>query len=355
MKVPAARGDAFVRDPDPAVNVVLIYGPDLGLVRERAANLVKSVAKDPADPFRVAIMDAAALKDDPSRLGDEARTLSMTGGRRVVRISAATDSTSRALADFLDETAETEPGAVALVVVEAGELGPRSSLRKLLEPAARAAAVPCYGDEPRDLADLIRSSLSAHGLSIAPDALAVLQDCLGNDRLATRSELEKLALYASAGDNKSEVSVEDVFACVGDLASLAAEDAVFAAFEGDFAALDRGFARLMLEGTSPVALLRTALRHLQRLHVAAAAVADGKSPDQALQTLRPPVFYKHRARFKAQLRVWSADRIGEAMSVLLTAEQACKRTGAPDAALAERALMRIGSAASRRRTGTSGA
>ena len=42
MKVPAGRADAFAAAPPEDLRGILIYGPDLGLVRERAeAELAK--------------------------------------------------------------------------------------------------------------------------------------------------------------------------------------------------------------------------------------------------------------------------------------------------------------------------
>ena len=53
MKVSAARADAFVASPPESIRGLLIYGPDLGLVRERAEIATKAVAGDLGDPFNV--------------------------------------------------------------------------------------------------------------------------------------------------------------------------------------------------------------------------------------------------------------------------------------------------------------
>ena len=264
MKIPPARADTFLAKPDPAIAAVLIYGPDDGLVRERAKRLATAVAEDPKDPFRVVEFRANALRDDPARLADEAAAQSLTGGRRVVRIQDAGDRMSSVFSEFLAAAPSDYGGA--LVIVEAGELGPRSSLRKLFETSAAGAAVPCYNDTPQTIAELVRSTLTERGLSITPDGLAYLLDRLGSDRLVTRSELEKLVLYAGSDEEKTEITLEDAAACIGDLAGLDTDDTIYAAAEGDFAGFDRGFGRLMLEGASPVAVLRAAQRHAQRLH-----------------------------------------------------------------------------------------
>ena len=344
MKISANRADAFAARPDPAMHAVLVYGPDRGLVRERARMMVQSVVPDD-DAFRSVTLTGAQVKDDPARLADEAAAISMIGGRRVVRIDEATDGLSSIVAQFLEQT----PGD-ALVVVEAGELGPRSSLRKLFESAKNAAALPCYADNARDLEGVIDDFFREQKLSVRPDAMAYLLDNLGSDRRVTRLELEKLALYCG-GTDQAEVTLADAAACVGDSAGLAIDDMVFAAADGDMASLDRILTTVFREGANAVSLLRAALRHMQRLHIAAARVETGESAAAAVQSLRPPVFFKFRDRVARQLGWWSVDRIGRTMTLLLDAEMACKRTGAPDTAIAERALMGIASAAVRGRKG----
>ena len=53
MKIPTAETEHFVREPDPEWIAVLVYGPDQGLVRERARKIASSVVEDLADPRKV--------------------------------------------------------------------------------------------------------------------------------------------------------------------------------------------------------------------------------------------------------------------------------------------------------------
>lgn len=344
MKIPHARCDGFVRKPDPDLCAVLIYGPDAGLVRERVEALVTAVAGTLDDAFRTAEIAAPDLRDDPARLWDEAAALSLTGGRRVVRVRNGSDRLSELLVDFLKQAAASRAKAGALVIVEAGELGPRSGLRKLFETAAHAAAVPCYLDEGRGLETVIRETLRKHGLTVTSEALAYLADHLGGDRVITRSELEKLALYV---EGNNEVGIEDAAACIGDSAARGLEDVAYAAAGGDQAELDRALNRVYFQGTNPITVLRAAARHFQRLHFASGMIAAGESVDKALDALRPRPFFKTEPRFRTQLKIWPLERIGTALELLMRAELECKTTGMPAAAICARALVRIAQSARR--------
>ncbi len=333
MKPPANRVESFLRTPDPAIAAVLLFGPDAGLVRERGDRLIRAVAGTPDDPFRVVTLSSAEIAKDPARLADEAAALSLTGGRRAVRVRDAAD----ALAAGLQRVLGGRSGD-SLIVLEAGDLPARSSLRKLCEAAPDAAAIGCYPADAEALGRLAREMLSEAGKSIDPEAERLLGDRLAGDRQLARREIEKLIAYAGA-DRK--IDADAVAACIGDSAEQSLDDLVLAAASGEAEQADRILARLFGEATSPVAVLRAAQRHFSRLHLAGLAVAGGATAEQAMARLKPPVFYKAQPRFRSQLSRWSPERSGAVIGQLIEAEADCKRTGLPDEAICGRILMQI--------------
>ena len=341
MKVAAGSVEGFLRQPPAELTAALIYGPDTGLVLERADALLRTVVDDPSDPFRVAELTAAALRDDPARLSDEANAIALTGGRRVVLIRNATDSTCNLLVPFL-----SDGGGDALVIVEAGALAGRSKLRGLFEGAPCAAALPCYGDEGRGLEAVIRETLAARNVAADGEAVAFLCDNLGVDRMVSRAELEKLALYVGDG---ASATLADAMACVGDSAAMTLEDVAFATGAGKHQDVVRKIGRAWQEGAAPATVLRAVARHFLRLHFAAARLANGETVEAAMRSLRPPVFFKRANDFRAQIQGWPAGRIASALTLLTEAEIQCKTTGLPAQEVCGQALLRIATAAGRGR------
>src|SRR5256885_15251522 len=80
----ASEAASFAARPDPARAVVLVFGPDAGLVSERVDAIVRASVEDPNDPFSLARLDGDAVASDPARLVDEATTVPLFGGRRAV-------------------------------------------------------------------------------------------------------------------------------------------------------------------------------------------------------------------------------------------------------------------------------
>jgi DNA polymerase-3 subunit delta len=333
VKLSGQAIERFLSRPDPSVRAVVVYGGDEGLVRERAAQLGRTVVPDLNDPFQVAVLTADAVASDPAVLADEAAAMSLMGGRRLIRIRDGSDKLAKALTAMLDV-----PAGDSLTVIEAGDLPARSTLRKLAETAVNAAAVPCYVEDEAGLARTLAGQIADAGKSIDPDAMRLLASCLVGDRMLARGELDKLLLYL--GDART-ITMDDVAAAVVDTATLGMDDAIRAALDGNFQGLDRCLTRLAGEGTGGVALLRVAQIHFRRLHVTRARIDAGASADRALSQLQPPLFFKAKDAFAADVARWPLPRIQAALDRLVEAETASKRTGANDTLLAADAMLAI--------------
>src|SRR5215475_8934725 len=310
----ALRGkeiDAFLARPDAGRPIILLYGPDAGLVRERADALIASAVDDPNDPFALVKLDGDELSAEPSRLVDEAMTIPLFGGRRAIRIRAG----SRSFASGVDTLAE-QPPRDCRVVIEAGELRPESPLRKACERAKTAVAIACYPDGERDLAKLIDDELRLSNLRIAPDARATLITLLGGDRQASRNELRKLALYAHG---KGEVTLEDVMAVVSDASDLKLDPIVDAAFAGNAAVVESEFAKAMVAGTYPGIIIAAAQRQAAWLHKSALALAEGTPLSSVLDGGFPCLHFSRKGAVEAALRNFSPPRLAGIIDQLATA------------------------------------
>ncbi len=325
MKLDARRAAAFLREPG-AARIVLLHGDDEGTVRHRANALTQAVTGQRDDPFRVAWLS----REDHPRLMEEATAIAMVGGRRVIRVRDAGDN----LAAAVKQVAEG-PGD-SLVVLESGALPGRSKLRAVVEGLENGAAIACYPEEGKALQDAIEGGLNAAGVRLDADALRWLLDHVGSDRGSTRGEVEKLVLYAGA-DRRLDLTA--VRACVGDLAAVSFDDAVFAAMAGDVAQADVSIERSLAEGMAAVAVVRGMLAHLGRMHLARGHMAAGMSVADAVRALRPPVFFKRIELFSRSLQLWGSARLVLAMDEARRVELACKQTGALDLLLVRRMLL----------------
>lgn len=339
----ALRGreiDTYLARPDPARPIILLYGPDAGLVRERAEALLASAVDDPSDPFSLVRLDGDELSAEPSRLVDEALTIPLFGGRRAIRVRAG----SRSFASGIDALADV-PLKDCRIVIEAGELRAELPLRKACERAKSAVAIACYPDTERDLTKLIDDELKPSNLRIASDARAVLMGLLGGDRQASRNELRKLALYAHG---KGEVTLDDVMAVVADASELKIDPIVDGAFAGNAAAVESEFAKAMVAGTYPGVIISAAQRQAAWLHKSALAIAEGTPASAVLDGGFPRLHFSRKPSVEAALRNFDAARLMVIIDQLATAALDMRKQATLAAVIAQRALLSIAVNAKRR-------
>src|ERR1700710_2047979 len=339
----ALRGkdiDAFLARPDPGRPIILLYGPDAGLVRERADALLASAIDDPNDPFSLVRLDGDELSAEPSRLVDEAMTMPLFGGRRAIRVRAG----SRGFASAIDTLADS-PLKDCRIVIEAGELRPESPLRKACERAKAAVAIGCYPADAGQLNRLIDTELKVSNLRIAADARASLMALLGGDRQASRNELKKLALYAHG---QGEVTLEDVMAVVADASELKVDPIVDGAFAGKPDLVETAFAKAMIAGIYPGMIISAAQRQAAWLHKSALAVADGTPLSTLLDSGFPRLHFSRRPNVETALRNFSAARLLAIIEQLAAAALEARKQSTRAAVIAQRTLLSIAVNAKRR-------
>jgi DNA polymerase-3 subunit delta len=312
----------------------LICGPDAGLVHERAEKIINASVDDPNDPFALVRIEGDALASEPSRLVEEAHTVPLFGGRRAVWVKVGSRNIVPAVEALLAAAAPD-----CRVVIEAGDLRRNAPLRVLCERAKNAAALPCYEDDERTLERLIDAELRESGLAIAPEARAALLPLLGGDRLASRSEITKLALYARGRDR---VELDDIMAVVSDASALALDALLDAAFAGKTADVEFQFAKARTAGTAPSAILAAAIRHVASLHRARLTIDAGQSASGAAEEMR--VHFSRKPLVESALRAWTTVRLARAMSLLAEAALESRRQHARadvSEPIAQRALLSL--------------
>jgi DNA polymerase-3 subunit delta len=331
VAVKSGNADAFLAKADRLPDVVLIFGEDSGLVSERVRALIRASVDDPDDPFSLVRLDGDEIAGDPARLLDETQTIPLFGGRRAVWVRAGGRNFAPAV-----EAVLALPKSECRVVIEAGDLRRTAPLRAVCERAKNAAAVPCYADNQAALERLIDTEMRNAGLSLKPDARALLVTLLGGDRASSRSEIGKLILYAHG---RAEIGIDDVKAVVSDATDLALDELVDTAFAGRTTELDLLLGKMRDDGTSLGSIFFAVQRQLAQLHKWRTAMESGElsSVDRAM----PPVHFSRKELVDAALKQWSAARLGGAMTDLADAVLASRKTPAVAQAIAERALLSI--------------
>lgn len=299
--------DSFINRPSSSFSIILLYGPDKGLVSERAKIFAKATGLPLEDPFTVIRMEGDEVEQTPGKLLDEALTISMFGGKRLIWLRNVLGH--KGITDIIKHLA-VKPPQDTIILIEAGDLKKGAALRTAIENSSAAMALPCYSDDARGIDGVIDDVLSAANLLISGDARQLLRISLGGDRLATRGELEKLCLYVKG---KSRIELDDVHASVGDVSVTSTDEILDAILLGDMKSFNNSFDRLVKSGTPPFLILNAAMRQFQQLQLMRHSVdVERRAPGAIIANARPPIFFSRRKLLETALSRWQASSISRA-------------------------------------------
>ncbi|MBB5073691.1 DNA polymerase-3 subunit delta [Bartonella callosciuri] len=325
--------DHFLTRLSRAFPIVLIYGPDRGLVCERAQRFAKLTQVAIEDPFATIRVDAAEIDKDPARLENEARTLSLFGGDRLIWVSHGANQKGflKALKLLIEE-----PPEACFILIEAGDLKKGTGLRSVVETASKAMALPCFADDTRSLDSLIDEVLAHFKKTLSLEARKWLHESLGGDRLVSRSELEKLCFYAS----DSSITLADVKAVVSNVNAVSLDEVVDALLLGDIAGFETHFSRHASLHNTLFFILSTAQRHFQQLQLLRYQVeVEGKSPSIVISQARPPIFFQRKKIVEQALKYWKLKHIAYAMERIQSAVLESRKNPLLGEAIIRQALL----------------
>ena len=338
--------ERFLARPEGNIRAALIYGRDMGVVRDRGHQLAGKLVPNPDDPFDVALLTEQDLADDGGRLEGELAAQSLMGGRRLVRLrlTAEKPAADKLAAEAMVRHAAGELNPDAFFLIEAGNLGRDSALRKASEKAEACATIPCYEDEPGDVARLVRETLAKDSVALNQDALNLFVARMPKERGVARQEIERLAMFLGPGSNTTATPADlEPFLGVEPEASLF--DAASDAFGGRLGEAQAGLRRAAQEGEAGPAAVRAIGMHLGKLRRTLTLAKAGAGLQEAAKS--SGVFWKQEREFLRQARAWTLDDLDRIQPEILAADRACKTAGSPDRLIAERLALTVAGRARR--------
>lgn len=334
MKLSSRDAAAYFRAPDANGLGILIYGADPMRVAIKRQDVIKAlVGPDAEEEMRLTRLSAGDIRKDPALLLDAIKAQGFFPGPRVVFVEDAGDGTTKALEPALADWSKGD----AQIIVTAGQLAARSSLRKLFEghPSAKAAGI--YDDPPTR--DEISLMLREAGLTDIPnDVMGIIGDLARSlDPGDFRQTIEKLSLYKY--EDAAPLTLDDISACTPQSQEADMDDVLHCAAEAKAQEIGPILSRLYAQGVTPVGLCIAANRHFRILHIVA---SDSGGPAAGINKLRPPVYGPRKDRIQRQAGKWGKLRLERALSLLIETDlQLRSADKAPDRALVERALIKL--------------
>ena len=310
-EIKAHEFDGFLKRGLRDYRMFLVYGPDRGLVSERAGEIVKRSGVSQDDPFSFMRLDGPDIASDPGRLFDEINSTGLFGGEKLLWIKGV--GADKALADAL-AALDKDPPTASWLVIEAGDLKKGVNLRKAAEAARSIVAIPCYADDAKALNALIDEELASFQLRIEAEARQALVESLGGDRLASRGEIRKLALYAMGEETITHRHVLDI---VGDASATSIDDAVDAVLSGNRSDFLGAVQKVIASKTPVFLVLQGCLRQLQLIDIMRSDMEEGRmNPAEAVAIYGRHLHFRRKPIIENAVKAWRPREISIEMQRL---------------------------------------
>ncbi len=308
VAITAGKVSQFIKSPNKDTKAILIYGPDLGLVRENASKLAELFSNKDKDQGEIVTIDELDLNSSPDRLAVEIQMIPMFGGNKVVKFRPGARTNPKILEEFISNS-----DLPSYLIVEAGDLKKTAKLRQLFEKSKTSAALPCYPDDSRNISTLIEEHIKSEGLSISSDAKQYLINMLGADRALSRMEIEKLALYTK---DKKTIDIEDIDMIIGDTAAINLDNITVSIMSGNLSKALINLQKALESGNTSSTILINLNRYINRLLKVRLDLKNGIEMNTSMRKLYPPVHFKIQDVFKKHCQNWSDQKLLKALDLV---------------------------------------
>ena len=301
MKIAPRDIGKLLAHPGQTYLCFLLHGADSGLIRERARQLAQHFCDDLDDPFKSVSLRGADIASDPARLADECGAIAIFGGDKLVRLQGSGTEMLSAVKQTLPTLSKG-----TILIIEASDTTTRHALVKLCEADSQTASIGCYADEDKDIGQLAQQIFAKDQINIDQEALILLTSRLGGDRMASRSEIEKLALMVGP---QGHIHIEDVDEAIGDSSAQAIDLFVKSVLTGQVDSLTRLLEKARQEDIAPIAILRQFNMIFRQLYEVRCHIETGLPVAQAVSQLRPHLHFKTKPIMMSVAQIVRSDMV----------------------------------------------
>tara|TARA_B100000073_G_scaffold343764_1_gene349231 strand:- start:706 stop:1713 length:1008 start_codon:yes stop_codon:yes gene_type:complete len=310
-------------------NSILIYGPNEGLVREKI-KIIRSNTKD----HELINISGKEIDNDPYLLDQSLNTISMFNTHKLILLENIKD---KHVKDF--EACDFDKVTNTTMILKDGILSKSSKLRKFFESHKKFFSLACYEDDIKDLMKKIENFSKANSINFSRDIKDYLIQVLGVDRMLNNNELEKILLFHH--NNQDDPKLEDVKMLLNDTSANTFQKMNDAVMYGKTNISSKIIFKLISEGVNPVSIIRSLTIYLKRLQVTAIELKKGSSFDEAIKSLRPPIFWKDKENFRSHCKKWNLKNIEHSLDKLFNAEILCKTNSQTAMLICEKTILQI--------------
>ena len=284
-------------------NLFLFYGENLGL-----KNDFKNLIKKNLPNYKIINLNQEEVIKNQENFFSETLNLSLFEKKKIYNINDCNDK----ILELIQEIHEIIDNQLVFLFAE--NLDKRSKLRNHFEKAKNAYVIPCYNDNEITIRKIILNKLKDFK-GLTTENLNLISDNCNFDRVKLNNELNKITTCFTNKniENEKLKSLLD-YKVNNDFHLLKNE-----ALTGDRIKTNKLLSDTVIETEKNIYYLTIINQSLMKLNETS-KIAEQSSIDEAINIVKPPIFWKEKPIFKKQLLKWNSNKIKKIQNVTYNLE-----------------------------------
>ena len=296
---------------------------------------IKSLNIDEDNPFLVSKIDGNELKENPTILSDNLATITMFGEKRVILLNLLYTTITQTIEKLINDNT-TQGDNDFLLIIKAGNLSSKSNFIKFLQTSSNCILVPCYDEELDKIKTKINELFNEYNLVFSNDFMSNFYNKFSTNSLVNQNEFEKLENFIFENRDISESLLLSFMANNEDINDKKIIDLCLSGKPKEALLY---FNNIYDNSVSNIGIVRQFGNQLKLIEKLILLNKKGLSLRDAMNKIKPPIFFKNIPTVTAQCKIWSLKKVAATQKNLIKLEINCKTSTYPEKTLISQFIL----------------
>lgn len=329
MKIKSENYLNYIKHNINTNNLILFHGTNYGLVDLLFKKTLEILKVDINDPFHVSKIDGHVLKEKPYILLDNISTLSLLKNKKIVLLDLTLITTNKNIETTI-LNAIKEGNNEFVLIIKANNLGVQSDLVKYSQSNKSSLLIPCYSDNNENLRHQIYKLFEHYNVQFSKEFINNLISKFSSDALINAGEIAKLENFLINNENISEIAL---FELISDNVDTNINKIIQLSCNGNVREALSQLEKIYENASTSINIIRGYVRHFKQIEKINLAVQTGQNISDAIDNIRPIIFFKDKPIMISQSNLWPLKKINVVLRRLINVEFKCKSSVYPDKAI----------------------
>ena len=285
--------------------ISLIYGENIGMKDD-----IKYGIKQYFKEYEHINFDQNEIIKNNKLLEEQVNNTSLFSKKKIIFINEISDKIKDKIIKILEN-----PNPDIKVFLFGQNLEKKSSIRQIFEKEKKIGIIACYQDNERTLAEYLRKKLPNYS-GLSQETINFLINNSGLDRKTLSYEIDKIkALFLD-----KKIKFGRLLEVLNNANNLDFDNVRDACFGAEKENLNKNLGNVIFQNEDAYFYLNALSHRIEKLCDLNNQYEKERNIEKAIDSLRPPIFWKDKPTFYKQIKNWNVKKLEEAKKMLFDTE-----------------------------------